>query len=78
MFQMRTGIYIDKIPHEATIVGACRGLVVRDHINQTVHFAHHTVDEYLVSSKTSSGLHLSESDHVAGEYCVIYRSFADF
>ncbi len=38
----------DKIPDEDTLLRSCRGLVVRDDVEETIRFAHHTVRQYLV------------------------------
>ena len=76
----------DKIPDENLMIETCRGLLVRDEENRTVRFAHHTVQQYLLSSpviRTQEGsrFHISprsEAENFVGQVCVTYIWFSDF
>lgn len=76
----------DKIPNENLMIETCRGLLVRDKEDRTVRFAHHTVQQYLLSApkiKTHevSSLpvsSLSEATAYVGQICVTYLCFMDF
>ena len=75
----------DKIPDENLMITTCRGLLVRDE-DRTVRFAHHTVQQYLLSApiivtqektpfRVSS---LPEAEGFVGQLCLTYLSFSDF
>ena len=76
----------DKIPDESLMIETCRGLLVRDEENRTVRFAHHTVQQYLLSSpaiitQQGSRFHISsrsEAESFVGQVCVTYLCFSDF
>ena len=73
----------DKIPHEDFMFESCRGLIIKDEDDDTVHFAHHTVRQYLTGGLTTNVDPLFEvsvvnADITAGEICVAYLSFSDF
>lgn len=74
---------VDKIPHEDFMFESCRGLIIKDHEDETVHFAHHTVRQYLtggLATKVDPLFEISvvNVDIVAGQTCVAYLSFSDF
>ena len=57
----------------------CRGLVIRDH--GIVRFAHHTVQQYLLSEDTRSPeftRSIKEAELFVGTMCLTYLSFSDF
>ena len=76
----------DKIPDENLMIETCRGLLVRDEEDRTVRFAHHTVQQYLLSAPaitTEAGSHFlisprSEAEAFVGQVCVTYLYFSDF
>ena len=76
----------DKIPDENLMIETCRGLLVRDKEDRTVRFAHHTVQQYLLSapeirSREVSRLLVSsrsEAEAYIGQVCVTYLHFSDF
>lgn len=76
----------DKIPDENLMIETCRGLLVRDEDDRTVRFAHHTVQQYLLSApmiNTQEGSHFpipprSEAEAFVGHVCVTYLCFSDF
>ena len=76
----------DKIPDEDLMIETCRGLLVREEEDRTVRFAHHTVQQYLLSApaiKTSEGPSFSippysEAEAFVGQVCVTYLCFSDF
>ena len=76
----------DKIPDENLMIETCRGLLVRDEEDRTVRFAHHTVQQYLLSAPTvrpPEGLAFSitprpEAETFVGQVCVTYLCFSDF
>ena len=73
----------DKIPHEEFMFESCRGLIIKDEDDDTVHFAHHTVRQYLTGGLTTNVGPLFEvsvvnADITAGQICVAYLSFSDF
>ncbi len=77
------GWNVDKIPHEDFIFESCRGLIIKDHEDGTVHFAHHTVRQYLTGGLTTKVGPLFEisvvnANVIAGQICVAYLSFSDF
>lgn len=76
----------DKIPDENLMIETCRGLLVRDEEDRTVRFAHHTVQQYLLSApaiRTEEGSRFSisprsEAEALIGRVCVTYLCFSDF
>ena len=61
----------------------CRNLIILDDEAQSIQFARHTVQDFLVSEdqKAITGsFHFQPSgmDHEAGEVCVTYWNFNDF
>ena len=76
----------DKIPDGNLMIETCRGLLIRDEDDMTVRFAHHTVQQYLLSGPVISipegsrflVSNLSESKAFVGQVCVTYLSFHDF
>ena len=72
----------DKIPDENLMIETCRGLLVRDKGNRTVRFAHHTVQQYLLSAPAVRDHFLvsprSEAEAFVGQVCVAYLCFSDF
>ena len=72
----------DKIPNEDFMFESCRGLIIKDE-DGTVHFAHHTVRQYLIgglATKIDPNFEVSirDADSLAGLTCVAYLSFSDF
>ena len=73
----------DKVPHEDLMFECCRGLIIKDEADETVHFAHHTVRQYLTGGLTTKvdpffEISLENADLFAGKICVAYLSFSDF
>ena len=73
----------DKIPDEDLMFESCRGLIIKDEDDGTVHFAHHTVRQYLIgglATKVDLNFEVStrDADILAGLTCVAYLSFSDF
>lgn len=73
----------DKIPDARIIKRSCRNLIVVDDDGQ-VHFAHHTVRQFILSTRDASNAALehrfdlkSANDHVGG-ICIAYLCFSDF
>ena len=61
----------------------CKGLIIRDHDDGTVRFAHHTVRQYLLSElagerKKSFACTIQEAELFVGQMCLTYLSFSDF
>ena len=72
----------DKIPNEDSMFESCRGLIIKDE-DGTVHFAHHTVRQYLIgglATKVDPNFEVltRDADSLAGLTCVAYLSFSDF
>lgn len=72
----------DSIPHEDLMFECCRGLIIKDD-DETAHFAHHTVQQYLTGGlaiKVDPFFQISvvNADILAGQTCVAYLSFSDF
>lgn len=72
----------DKIPNEDFMFESCRGLIIKDE-DGTVHFAHHTVRQYLIGGLAtqidpSFEVSTGDADFLAGLTCVAYLSFSDF
>lgn len=72
----------DKIPHEDLMFECCRGLIIKDD-DETAHFAHHTVQQYLtggLATKVDPLFEISvvNADILAGQTCIAYLSFSDF
>ena len=73
----------DKIPHEDIMFESCRGLIIKDGDDGTVHFAHHTVRQYLtggLTTKVDPTFEVStlDAEDLAARTCVAYLSFSDF
>ena len=76
----------DKIPDEDLMIETCRGLLVRDEVDRTVRFAHHTVQQYLLSAPTIGTpgetrflvSSLPEAEETVGQLCLTYLCFSDF
>ena len=72
----------DKVPDEDIMIETCRGFLVRDKEDGAVRFAHHTVQQYLVSAPAIGTRFQipprSEAEAFVGEVCVTYLSFSDF
>ena len=79
----------EKIPDANLMIETCRGLLVRDQEDGTVRFAHHTVQQYLLTAPSiKSRQHLpippfrvlprSEAEVFVGQVCVTYLCFTDF
>ena len=76
----------DKIPDEDLMIETCRGLLVRDEEDRTVRFAHHTVQQYLLSAPVTgtqegscfSVSPRSKAEAFVGGICVTYLCFSDF
>lgn len=71
---LRPGQLISDIDH---IVLWCGNLLVQDVEDNVVHFAHHTVKEFLLSQRSDPALqcfqfNLIDADHGAGETCCTY------
>ena len=68
------------------MIETCRGLLVRDVEDRTVRFAHHTVQQYLLSApviREQGGSHIavssrSKAEAFVGQVCVTDLCFADF
>ena len=62
---------------------SCRGLIIKDETDETAHFAHHTVRQYLTGGLTTKvdpqyEVLAENAEVLAGETCVAYLSFSDF
>ncbi len=73
----------DKFPHEDLMLESCRGLIIKDEDDGTVHFAHHTVRQYLTGGLATKVDPLFEvavesANVLAGHACVSYLCFSDF
>lgn len=76
----------EKIPAESNgkrFVQICGNLIILDEDEGTVRLAHHTVQQYLLSTPESTASHqfhfqLADAQLYAGEICVTYLSFSDF
>lgn len=78
----------EKLPDEDFMIESCKGLIVRDHSDKTVRFAHHTVRQFLTSRPdTKEEVSLEEVpltfrlDHAqsfVAQICITYLSFSDF
>ena len=72
----------DKIPNESFMFESCRGLIIKDE-DGTVHFAHHTVRQYLIGGLATNidpdfEVSTRDADYLAGLTCVTYLFFSDF
>lgn len=73
-----------KIPHEDLMIESCRSLIVRDESDNTVRFAHYTVQQYLLhKASTDEGndphnLVIESAPQYLGHMCVTYLTFSDF
>ena len=76
----------EKIPDGNLMIETCRGLLVRDKEDGTVRFAHHTVQQYLLTApsiKIQQQLHgfpfrRFEAEAFVGQVCITYLCFSDF
>ena len=79
----------EKIPDGNLMIETCRGLLVRDKEDGTVRFAHHTVQQYLLTApsiKSRQHFHVppfrvsppSEAEAFVGQICITYLCFSDF
>ena len=73
----------DKFSHDDIMLASCRGLIVNDEDDGTVHFAHHTVRQYLIGGLTTKvdprfEVLVGDAHILAGQTCVAYLSFSDF
>ena len=79
----------EKIPDANLMIETCRGMLVRDQEDGTVRFAHHTVQQYLLtapSMESRQHFHVppfrvsprSEAEAFVGQVCVTYLCFSDF
>ena len=72
----------DKIPDKDLMIETCRGLLVRDKEDGAVHFAHYTVQQYLLSVPAIGTRFQisprSEAEAFVGGICVTYLAFSDF
>ena len=79
----------EKIPDGNLMIETCRGLLVRDKEDGTVRFAHHTVQQYLLTApsiKARQHFHVppfrvspcSEAEAFVGQICITYLCFSDF
>ena len=78
-----TSLDIAKIPDENLLIESCKGLVVRDPRDRTVRFAHHTIQQHLLSDmpdRSADYFHfrLDEAETWVGTLCVSYLCFSDF
>lgn len=74
---------VEKVPHEDLMFESCRGLIIKDADDESVHFAHLTVRQYLTGGLTTKvdpqfEVSVGNADILAGEICVAYLSFSDF
>ena len=75
---------MDKIPHEDLMFESCRGLIIKNEDDETAHFAHHTVRQYLIGGLTTTHvdpqfeIRTVDAEILAGLTCVAYLSFSDF
>ncbi|KAH7163377.1 hypothetical protein B0J13DRAFT_538447 [Dactylonectria estremocensis] len=64
------------------IGSACQNLVYVDQVNDTVHFSHHSIREFLLRPNTGqfASFHFKykDSDHRVGEVCATYLDFGNF
>ncbi len=73
-----------KIPHEDLMIELCRSLIVRDETDNTVRFAHYTVQQYLRLKERTDGwydpssLVFERAPEFLGRMCITYLSFSDF
>lgn len=70
-------------PDENLLIESCKGLVVRDPRDRTVRFAHHTIQQHLLSNMPDGSadyfhFRLDEADAWVGTLCVSYLCFSDF
>lgn len=78
---------VNRIPRGAgeKLVSDCGNLVMHDTDDNTVRFAHHSVQQYLCEylnaqhvSFNSGDFDISSTDEYIGEVCLAYLSFSDF
>lgn len=73
-----------KIPHEDLMMESCRSLIVRDEADNTVRFAHYTVQQYLLTKASTDrgddphNLIIESAPQYLGHFCVTYLNFSDF
>lgn len=78
---------VEKIPDEKVIIRSCGNLITLGEDGKTVCFAHHTVQQYLLSnqwrlsdSTKEYDFHFApeEAQYMAAKTCTAYLSFTDF
>jgi hypothetical protein len=80
-----TYLHTDRLPKDAgaKLISDCNNLVVLDSNDNTVVFAHHTVEQFLFSiqeyaTELSELMDLTSCDSEVGEICLAYLNFSDF
>jgi hypothetical protein len=80
-----TYLHVDRLPKNAgaKLVSDCGNLVVLNNSDNTVVFAHYTVEQFLFSvqkygSRLSELIDLTSSDVEVGKICLAYLNFSDF
>lgn len=80
-----TYLHADRLPKDAgaKLISDCNNLVVLDSNDNTVVFAHHTVEQFLFSiqeyaTELSELMDLTSCDSEVGEICLAYLNFSDF
>ena len=80
-----TYLHTDRLPKDsgAKLVSDCNNLVVLDENDDTVVFAHHTVEQFLFSTQEcatelSELMDLTSCDSEVGDICLAYLNFPDF
>ncbi|KAL5042243.1 hypothetical protein BDW71DRAFT_200726 [Aspergillus fruticulosus] len=76
----------EKIPQKDILIGCCANLVIVDHTDNCVRFAHSSVKQYLeknfgIRGRLNHNLEYppaEQGDLECGELCVTYLSFSDF
>ena len=73
----------DKFPHGDLMFESCKGLIIKNEDDETIHFAHHTVQQYLTSGLTTKvdpffEISTLKANFLAGQILVAYLSFSDF
>ena len=76
----------EKIPDGNLMIETCRGLLVRDKEDGTVRFAHHTVQQYLLTAPSikiqqqlqGTLFRRFEAEAFVGQVCITYLCFSDF
>lgn len=80
-----TYLHADRLPKDsgAKLVSDCNNLVILDENDDTVVFAHHTVEQFLFSTQEcatelSELMDLTSCDSEVGDICLAYLNFSDF